>query len=418
MAERLNQEDARAGKGSAAFLPALEYPGFRLLWASGLFTWVGRWIEITVGAWLVLELTDSPFQVGMLGTFRFASMLLGPFCGAICDRVNQRLILLAVQVVYCTATLAVLALFAVSRIEVWHLFAFTFIGGLCYTFDFSARYSVASSIVRHHHITSSISLIQAASGITSILGPLAGGRLLKDIGAAGCFALIAATFLLSFWSLLPLKVAKSGGSNGPSIWKELVSGLLYIKEDRFLMSLVLIAAMVNLFLFPYSFTLLPIYARNILGTGADGFGLLMAGAGTGAVLGSIATGALFGSAGQGRILVGSVAAWSLILIVLSLSSSFALSMALLVLAGAMQGISMSLVHAQLMIRSRPEMRGRVSGARALAITTLSAGTLVTGFVTNFWGVSTAFMVNSLVFLLITILIVLWAPDLVKRNRGF
>ena len=68
---------------------------------------------MVVGAWLVLELTNSPFLVGLLGTCRFASTVLGPFCGAVCDRVNQRSVLLAVQVVYGSAALVVLALFAI-----------------------------------------------------------------------------------------------------------------------------------------------------------------------------------------------------------------------------------------------------------------------------------------------------------------
>ena len=349
-------------------------------------------------------------------TCRFASTLLGPFCGAICDRINQRLVLLTVQVVYCTAALSVLALFASARIEAWHLFAFTFIGGLCFTFDFSARYSVATGIVRDHHIVSSISLMQVANGVTSVVGPLIGGSLLEVIGATGCFTLIAATFMLSFWALFPLKIeVKAGGGKGPSIWGELVSGLRYIRGNRSLFSLILIASMVNLFIFPYSYTLMPIFARNILGTGSSGFGLLMAGAGLGAILGSLAVGALPRSANQGRVLVAATMAWPVILIALSFSRSIELSMALLVMSGTAQGISMSLVQALLMIRSTPEMRGRVSGARAFAISTLTMGTFMTGYEASVWGVPTAFIINSSVFVLIMVLIVVWAPELMKRK---
>jgi MFS family permease len=226
------------------FLPAFGYPQYRLLWISGLSAWVGRWIDSVVGAWLVLELTNSPFLVGLLGTCRFASMLLGPFCGTVCDRTNQRFVLLTAQVIYGIASLTVLALFAFARIEVWHLFVFTFIGGLCYTFDFSARYSIAAGIVNDDHIVSSISLMQVASGVTSIVGPLIGGSLLEVIGATGCFTLMAVGFLLSFLTLLPLKIGeKTGPGSRSSIWRELVSGLRYIRGDRLLFSLILMAAM-------------------------------------------------------------------------------------------------------------------------------------------------------------------------------
>jgi MFS family permease len=405
-----------AGGERYIFLPALRYPGFRLLWISGLSAWVGRWIDTVVGAWLVLELTNSPFMVGLLGTCRFASMLMGPFCGTICDRTNQRFVLMAAQVIYGMASLTVLALFAVGRIEAWHLFVFTFIGGLCYTFDFSARYSIAAGIVKDHHMLSSISLMHVASGITSVVGPLIGGSLLEIIGATGCFALMAGGFSLSFLTLLPLRIEeKAYPSSRVSIWKELLSGLRYIKGDRLLFSLIVMAAMVNLFIFPYIYTLMPIFARDILGVSAGGFGQLLAGAGLGAILGSLIVGSLRQSANRGRFLVGAIMAWPLILVALSYSRSFFISMVLLISAGMAQGISMALVQALLLIRSAEEMRGRVSGARAFAISTLSFGTLLTGYEVSLWGVPAAFIINSSVFILIAILIVFWASELVRRE---
>jgi MFS family permease len=398
------------------FLPAFGYPQYRLLWISGLSTWFGRWIETVVGAWLVLELTNSPFLVGLLGTCRFAPFLFGPYCGTICDRINQRFVLLAVQVVYGTASLALLVLFAFARIEVWHLFVFTFIGGLCFTFDFSARYSLAASIVKDNHIISSISLMQVAAGATSVVGPLIGGKLLEVIEATGCFALIATSFLLSLVALLPLKIgAKARSSNRSSFGKELVSGLRYIKGDRFLFSLILMAAMVNLFIFPYAYVFMPVFARNILGTGSSGFGQLMAGTGLGVILGSLVVGAIPQSANRGKFLVGSILVWPIILMILAFSKSFQLSMALLIIAGVAQGISMALVQALLLIRSTEEMRGRVSGARAFAISTLTLGNFLTGYEVSLWDAPTALIINTSVFILITTLMVVRASELVRRE---
>jgi MFS family permease len=399
------------------FLPALSYPRYRLLWFSGLSAWVGRWIEMVVGAWLVLELTNSPFLVGLLGTCRFASTVLGPFCGTVCDRIDQRSILLAAQVVYGTAALVLLALFASGWIEAWHLFALTCVGGICFTFDFSARYSIAAGIVEARHIVSSISLLQVANGITSVIGPLIGGSLLEVIGPTGCFALIAASFALSSAVLLRLKTAERSATEGGggSMWKDLLSGLRYIKDDRFLLSLIAMAALVNLFIYPYSYTLMPIFARNILGTGSGGFGLLMAGVGLGAVMGSLVVGSLPQFASRGKLLVGALMAWPLVLILLAFSRSFAMSMVLLVLAGSAQGISMALVQALLLIRSTDEMRGRVSGARAFAISTLTVGTFLTGFEAALWGAPLALIINSSIFIAITTLMVVWAPDLVRHR---
>ena len=371
---------------------------------------------MVVGAWLVLELTNSPFLVGLLGTCRFASMVLGPFCGTVCDRINQRSILLAVQVLYGAGSLALLVLFASARIEVWHFFAFAFLGGLCFTFDFSARYSIAAGIVKDNHIVSSISLMQVASGITGVISPLIGGGLLEVIGTTGCFTLIVSCFLFSLFALIPLKIeSKTSMGNSSSIWKELVSGMHYIKKDRLLLSLILIAALANLFIFPYTHTLMPIFARNILGTGASGFGLLMAAIGLGAILGSLFIDSLSQFANRGKFLVGAIMAWPVILFALSFSKSFTLSMALLVMAGIAQGISMALVQALLLIRSTQEMRGRVSGARAFAMSTLSVGTFLAGFEATLWGAPIALIINSSVFIMITALMVFWTPELAQHK---
>jgi sugar phosphate permease len=149
---------------------------------------------------------------------------------------------------------------------------------------------------------------------------------------------------------------------------------------------------------------MPIFARDFLGVSSGGFGQLMAGAGLGAVLGSLVVGSLQQSANRGKCLVGAVMAWPLILVALSYSRSFAVSMALLISAGIAQGVSMALVQALLMIRSSEEMRGRVSGARAFAISTLSVGTVLTGLEVSLWGAPAAFIINSAVFMLIATLI--------------
>ncbi|MHB8769829.1 MAG: MFS transporter [Syntrophales bacterium] len=396
------------------FLPAFSYRQYRLLWLSGLSAWVGRWIEMVISAWLVLELTDSPFLVGLLGTCRFASTLLGPFCGTVCDRINQRLVLISVQAVYGSSALCLLALFAAGRMAAWHLFVFTTIGGICFTFDFAARYSIAAGIVREPHIVSSISLLQVANGITSVAGPLIGGSLLEVIGAPGCFTLIAVGFALSTLALVPLKTAPRTAANDRcSLWQELLSGLRYIRDDRVLSSLLLMAALVNLFIYPYVYTLMPIFARDVLGTGSSGFGQLLASVGMGTVLGSLAVGFSPRFATRGAALIGSLLAWPVILLVLSFSRSFGLTMGLLILAGLAQGVSMALVQALLLLRSTDAMRGRVSGARAFAISTLSLGTFLSGYEASLWGVPLVLVINSSVFIVITALMILRVPELAR-----
>jgi MFS family permease len=100
---------------------------------------------------------------------------------------------------------------------------------------------------------------------------------------------------------------------------------------------------------------------------------------------------------------------------LAFSRSFSLSMALLIMAGMAQGISMALVQALLLLRSTDEMRGRVSGARSFAISALSLGTFLTGYEATLWGAPLALIINSSVFIVITMLMVVRAPELARHK---
>ncbi len=401
------------------FLAAWQYHHYRLLWVSTLSTYIGRWTETMGVSWLVLELTDSPFLVGLLGACRFAAMFLGPFCGTISDRHDRRRILIIVQLTLAVASLIMMGLFFTSRIEVWHLFVFTLIGGVGFTLDFSTRYATASDIVKSGHLVSAISLLLVATGSTTIFGPLLGGSLLGLIGTGGCFALMATGFLESFFTLLPMKVTvPERAKTGDSTWQNVVAGLHYIKNDKALLALIFLAALANLLIFPCWYTLIPLFARDIFNTGASGFGQLLAAIGLGATLGPLATGALPRTLNKGQMVIVISTIWPVLLLIFAASRLLPLSILLLIFAGAAQGMSMALIQSLLLIWSSAEMRGRVSGVRAFAISALPLGSLITGAGASLWGAPLMLAIVSSASILITILIAIWATGLRNRSKAF
>ena len=393
------------------------YPDFRLLWISSLSTYIGRWMETAVGAWLVLQMTDSPFLVGLLGACRFAPMVLGPFFGAISDRYHRRRILMTAQGMYGTASLFVGFLFLTTYLDVWHLFAYVLIGGICHTLDFSTRYAAAADIVKRKHLVAAISLLVLAMGSTSVFGPLLGGNLLEFIKPGGCFMMIFGFFALSFGLLYAVKIRGTGKSdNRSSMRKDLMDGLRYVKRDPVLFSLVCIAALVNLCVFPFWFTLLPVFARDILHTTASGYGQLMASIGLGTALGSLLVGSLPESVNKGKLLIAAAIAWPGFLMIFSISRLFPVSVTLLVLAGANQGIAMALIQSMMLMRASPEMRGRVIGARALAVATLPLGNLIAGAGADLLGASVMLVIISSAAILMTFFLALRSPELLKGSE--
>jgi MFS family permease len=398
------------------FLSAWRYRDYRLLWVCTLGIYIGHWIEAVVVSWLVLELTNSPFLVGLLGACRFIAMFLGPFCGTISDRYNRRHILILVQLALAAASLIMMGLVLTSRLEAWHLFVFALVGSVGFTLNFSTMYATASDIVKSSHLVSAISLLMVASSVTAILGPLLGGSSLGIIGGGGCFALMATCSLGSFFMLLPIKVNISERvKNNDSVWQNLVAGLRYIKNDKALLALIFLAALANLLILPYRYTLIPLFARDIFNIGASGFGELLAAVGVGATLGSLATGALPRTLNKGRMLILISIIWPTLLMILAAIRLLPLSILLLIVAGVAQGISMALIQSLLLMWSSAEMHGRVSGVRAFAISTLPFGNLITGTGASLWGAPLTLFIVSATAILITAFIAIWATQL--RNRS-
>lgn len=399
-----------------SFWAAWRYRDYRLLWICTLGIYVGHWIEAVVVSWLVLELTDSPFLVGLLGACRFVAMFFGPFFGTISDRYNRRHILIAVQLALAVASLIMMGLVLASRLESWHLFVFTLVGSVGFTLNFSTLFATASDIVKSSHLVSAISLLMFATGVTTIFGPLLAGSALGMIGGGGCFALMAAGFLGSFTVLLPMKLTPPvRAKSNDSVWQNLIAGLRYIKNDKALLALILLAALANLLILPYRYTLIPLFARDIFNTGSSGFGQLLAAVGLGATLGSLAPGALPRTLNKGRILLIISIIWPTLLMIIATIRLLPLSMLLLVVAGVAQGISMALIQSLLLMWSSTEMRGRVSGVRAFAIGTLPLGNILTGTGASLWGAPVTLFISSAVAILITVLITIWATQL--RDRG-
>jgi predicted MFS family arabinose efflux permease len=377
---------------------------------------IARWIEMVVVVWIVLELTDSPFLVGVLGTCRFSGMLLGPFCGAIADRFNRRNILITVQTANALALLAVTLLSLTARLQVWHLFALATIGGLNHAFDFSVRFVLAADIVEPPDLNNATSLLFVASSSTSVIGALIGGGLFEQIGESGSFMLILTTISISVLALVFIRLESPVGrhSNAPAL-KDFIDGLRYIRNDRGLFALILIAALMNLLVFPCWFTLVPIFGRSVFRTGASGIGQLMAAIGLGTLFGSFMATSLSDLRSRGGVLVVLLIAWPLLFVLFAFVRWFYLSLVLLAFMGLAQGMSIALIQILILTWSAETMRGRVAGARAFAISTLIVGNLMTGSAASLVGAPLVIIINCSASILITIFIALWAPALARRT---
>lgn len=337
-------------------------------------------------------MTGSAFLLGAINGFRALPLLfLAPFGGVAADRFDRKLLMFLTQVFLLVTALVMGLIIATGSLEVWHLFAFTLLTGVAWAFNMPVRQSVMPSLVPKDDIMNALALNSAGFNVTRIVGPTLGGVLIAALGTADNFFLQAAAYFMVTLTLLKLSVPAASRSNTVSVRQNLIDGARYVFHDPTMRTLMLLALVPVIVALPY-FTIMPVFAEEVLGKGAGGFGLLMAAPGIGAVIGTLTIASLSGISRKGPLLLGAIFALGGLLIVFSLSRSFWLSFGLLIVIGATQMAYLTTNQTLLQLIIPDELRGRVMGIYMLNQGLLPFGSLFAGGMADFVGAPDAVMV--------------------------
>jgi MFS family permease len=266
---------------------ALRHPNFRLFYAGQTISLTGSWMQSIAFSWLVLVLTNSAVYLGLVGAFQTLPVLLFSFLGGVvADHTSKLRLLFITQSVLMLLALILGVLVEVKVIQVWMLFVLVFMSGTAMAFDIPVRQAFIVDLVGKKDLPNAIALNSTLFNATRFLGPALGGVIIAALGMANCFFINAASFLAVLLALVLIKLPPAPTAPWKPVlraWRELLDYLLTRRELKLilvLMSTVAILAM------PY-YVLLPILARNTLGVGPRGFGLLMAMSGLGAFVGGL-----------------------------------------------------------------------------------------------------------------------------------
>ena len=159
-------------------LAAFFHRNFRYLWFAFVCSSFVQRMDGVVLGWLVLEMTNSPFLVGLIAAVRFLGSFLGPLTGTVVDRVDRRRLNIGVLAVRCGVIGVLIILMALRRLEVWHLFAATIANGIFWAFFQPAQQSMQADILRGPELANGIALNNLAMNLTGVVGPVLGGMLL------------------------------------------------------------------------------------------------------------------------------------------------------------------------------------------------------------------------------------------------
>jgi MFS family permease len=343
------------------------------LWSTGFGAFLlnlgaatlGIQIQNTIVGYQIYQLTGDPLALGMVGLAEavpFISLVL--FGGHVADRVDRRRVSL---VAFAAMILAAVALFVLSRnpaaLGPQHLkqavYGLIISTGICRSFIQPARTALSAQLAPRLHYARSVAWRTGVFQLCAVTGPAIGGLVYGWWGADGGYA-VAAGFLIIAWVVLfRLRVpARAALSTRPPIWTSLAEGIRFLRGDDLLRAAILL----DLFavLFGGAVALLPVFANDILGVGAEGFGLLRAAPAAGALAASAALALLPPMRRAGPALLIAVAGFGLCMIGFALSRSFGLSLFLLAASGAFDMVSILVRSTLLQLRVPEAMMGRVA----------------------------------------------------------
>jgi MFS family permease len=362
--------------------------------------------------WLVLEITNSPFLLGLTGFVGSVALLVFTLPGgAIADRLNRRKLMLVTQTAMMLLALILAILTSVRLITIAEILAISFFTGLASALNAPAYQAVVLDLVDRENLTNAIALNSAQFNMSRVIGPTLAGLALGSLGAAGCFYLNSVSFLALIIALLAITVPPHPADNGPSVWSAMVDGLRFVGKHRTIIVLLSVPSFLSLLGLPFV-VLMPVFARDLLKVGASGLGYLMAGAGLGAVMSALTLAAQAGIRRRGKYIVGSAALFALALILLAQARSFAWAFLLLVVIGATMVGTLTLTNSTLQLISPPGLRGRIISMYNLAVLGLAPlGSLQAGAVAETLGVRFALTLGGTICLVYFLILFFFLPRL-------
>jgi MFS family permease len=357
--------DADASASSTGRFAALEVPAFRNYFLATVVSNVGSWMQIVAQGWLVIELTNSPFYLGLVGLTRAVPMIVFSLIGGvIADRFDRRRILIVTQIIAAISAGLLGVLVITDLVRIWHVLLIAFVSSIFFAVDNPTRQALVPDLVGRDRLTSAIGLNSAAWNAAAVVGPSIAGILIAAVSIAGAFLLNAVSYLAVIGAVLTMPALTKQSGARRSMLAQLGDGLAYIRSRRVVWGILLLIAIPSILARPY-IQMMPVFARDILGLGATGYGVLMAASGVGALIGALITASLGAFERRGWLLLGNTAVLGLSVVAFAWSHWLIPSLILVVIVGGTSTLMMSLANVILQGLVTPEVRGRVMSVYSL-----------------------------------------------------
>lgn len=339
---------------------SLEIRNYRLYFWSQIISLSGNWVQMIAQAWLVLQLTDSGFYLGLVTGLQFLpTLLLGPWVSNLIDEFPKRQVLYVVQIVGVIGAALLGLVVALDIVQLWMVLVLCLVMGVTAAFEMPARQAFITEIVNKDHMQNAITLGAMEASMARIIGPAIGAFSIAVFSLAGCFFINAGSFVAA---LVGLAMMRSSEFHMPAVIHStkgrIREALGYLSHHQTPRLILLMMVSVGVFACEF-FVTLPLLAKETFGGGASTYASLTTAMGIGAVLGGLYT------AGRPMVRrINTVALYSMLfgtsMIILSFMPNLRTALVAVGLVGFMQIMLVTTANSMLLASVTPEMRGRIS----------------------------------------------------------
>jgi MFS family permease len=368
---------------------------FRLFFTGQIISQVGNWLTLVAQTLLVLHLTNSGFAVGLLTAFQFAPVLvLGPWAGAVADRVDKRRLLFVVQLIAMMQSLALAALAFTGHPPVAAIYGVALVGGFTVAFDNPARRAIVVEMVPTELVNNAVSLNSALMTSARIFGPALAGLLIHTVGYGWCFLADALSYIAVLIGLAMMRPAEMRRPAARRRGKgDVRAGFRYVHSVPELWIPLTMMAIIGTLAFNFQ-VVMPLFVTRSLGGTDTTFTILYSVISVGSLVGALLTARRVSV--TIRHVVWAAVAFGAALLLLAATPNLALAFPAGILMGAGSIAFMTTSTAIVQTRADPQMRGRVLALQAMVfLGSTPIGGPIVGAISEVWGARSGLVVGGI-----------------------
>jgi len=377
---------------------ALRVARYRWVWIGSFISNIGTWVQKVAQPWLILQLSASPFLLGLDGFLQEIPLLLFLLIGGVVvDKFDKRNILMLSQVVQFSAAVVISILILLGEIRVSVILVLSFVVGCMQAFSTPAYLSFIPELVGRERLANALALNSVQFNLSRLIGPVIGGVLLASLGAAWCFGLNALSFVAMFVVLLfaPASPPADTTFSIRSLIVQIREGFDAVFVRKELVAVITIVFAISFFGSPL-LAFIAVLAKDLLRVGAQGFSFALSAFGLGAVVGAVLISSLQPHWIHPKTVIVSATLLAVFILLVALLPYYMLSLFLLFFSGLMF-VGSNVISNTILQTAMPDaMRGRAMSIYAFAFRGgTPLGSLITGIMVEHFGVQVALAINSI-----------------------